>query len=265
MRVALISIDPSFGNCVGIYKALSLKHDVTCFFKQEDPKGFHTMLPWIKMMSGFNDANFDHYFVVSSDAYCRANTPPRKTTVVLTDSHFLKNHKTIDLSHTRVLCMADLVPYCKQYDKLFYHPFEWDEPYVKNKELTIAHSPYSKTKRVQKGTDFILSVVPDVDVIMGVSWVESIRRKSKAHIFIDQVERVGYPGGIGKSGIEAMAVGCMTLTSGVSIDGEIPAPPVIRVSRGNLREKLQDIEYSTEQQIWVEDYLNYKYQSTYLL
>jgi hypothetical protein len=267
MRVALISIDPSFGNCVGIYESLRLKHDVMCFFIQEDPKEFHTMMPCIFGMSHYKRFDFDHYFVVSSDAYVQAKTPPRKTTVVLTDSYFLKNHKTISLKHVRVLCMPDLTEYCRKYDKLFYHPFEWHEPVIKNEELTIAHSPYSRVKQIEKGTEFILSVVPDIDVITGLTWVESIRRKSRAHIFIEQVaERVnGYLGTLGKSGIEAMAVGCFTITSGYPVRGEIPMPPVMRVNRQNMARKLREIEYSDEQQRWVETYLNYEYQSTYLL
>ncbi len=269
MRVALISIDPSFGNCVGIYESLVLNHEVTCFFEQEDCKEFHYMIPWIEGMKRHREQHFDHYFVVSSDAYCQAKTPPRKTTVVLTDSYFLMNHKTIDLSHARVLCMPDLTFYCKRYDKLFYHPFEWYEPVVKNDELTIAHSPYSKLKCIEKGTDFILSVIPDIDIITGLTWVESIRRKSKAHIFIEQVaEREhDYKGTLGKSGVEAMAVGCVTVTSGIPVDGEIPIPPVVRVNRQNFADKIKNIQYSDDdtQRLWVETYLNYQFQSTYLL
>lgn len=268
MEIALISIDPSFGNCAGLYNALSIKHNVSCYFKQIDPKGFHELIPY---KLGFNMPEYDHYVVVSSDAYVRLNTPKNKTTVILTDSYFLKNHKTIDLKGVRVLCMPDLAQYC-DYDKLYYMPFQWDLPVVKHDVFTIAHSPYDETKMALKGTEIIESV-GDIDVIMGLSWMESIQRKSRAHMFIDQIsERESrYKGGIGKSGLEAMAVGCLTFTSGVPVEGEIPAPPVIWVDRYTLAHKLVKHisngfeKKAKEQKLWADTYLNYNFQSNYLL
>ncbi len=273
MRIAIISIDPSFGSCPGLYKALRIDNEVQCFFEQKDEKGFSDFLLYEIGINNHEKYQFDHYFVVGAGAFCKVSLPRSKTTVVLTDTYFLKNHKTIDLSGVRILCMPDLIQYCKRYDKLYYPPFEWDEDIIKNEELTIAHSPYSEAKRVQKGTAIIEEVVEDLDIIMGVSWVESIRRKSMAHVFIDQVaeREYGYIGTASKSGQEAMAVGCFTLTSGIPVEGEIPPAPAIWVDKYNLDDKLLYYlvhgydDQVKDQKEWADTYLNYEFQSGYLL
>lgn len=273
--IALISIDPSFGNCPGIYKALSKIDDVEAVFMQLDPKGFHEQIPH---KIGFEHIpRVDHYYIVSSDAFMRLNLPRHKTTVILTDSYYLLNHKAINshLEGCRVFAMADLAKYCR-YDKIYYPPFEYEGEVVKNETLTIAHSPYSMTKQKEKGTDIIVEACNGyaLDIIMDATWEESIERKSKAHIFIDQVSEreFGYNGVLAKSGIEAMAVGCLTMTSGDAISGKIPKPPIVSINKSNINTKINSYIYresrresvSRVQTEWVKEYLNYTFQSQYL-
>lgn len=266
--ISIISIDPSFGNCVGLYKALSLVDEVSTVFKQKDPKGFHKELPCVYGFDKIMES--DHYFVVGAGAYVRLKLPKRKTTVILTDSYYLNNHKNIDLSGVRILCMPGLAKYGR-YNKLYYMPFEYNEGIVKNNEFTIAHSPYSDIKKRQKGTEIITDVCNgyDLDIIADETWEDSIIRKSKAHIFIDQItEREnGYIGELSKSGIEGMAVGCYTITSGIPVDGVIPAPPVVWADRNTLRRAIEgyDSDIADSQKQWVDTYLNYEFQSKYLL
>lgn len=277
--IALISIDPSFGNCVGLYKALSLRDDVCAVFEQKDEKGFHEKIP---CTFGFkNIPPADKYVVVSSGAFLRAFTPKEKTSVILTDSYYLNHHKEFDylLKGYSVFCMADLSKYCKVDHKLYYPPFEYDGKIVKNKELTIAHSPYNKIKREQKGTERIEDAVKDMDlnldIIVDSSWDESILRKSKAHMFIDQIamREYGYIGGMAKSGLEAITVSCLTFTSGEPVDGDIPAPPVEWIDNRTIINRLKSyIDNDSridarvkEQSDWSKEYLSYEFQSKYLV
>jgi len=279
--IALISIDPSFGNCVGIYKALSLRDKVVAVFKQKDEKGFHRQIPYVL---GFeNIPKADHYFVVSADAYVKIKDRLSKdVTVILTDTYFLKHSKEIDLSGCRVFCMPDLVHLCECDYTIYYHPYEHSGEIKKSDKLTVAHSPYSRLKRITKGTIHIVDAIEDLskevdfyyDVICDASWSESIERKSKSHIFIDQLADVSnYDGTLAKSGIEAMAAECFTMTSGVGVTCDIPEPPFERIDYDNIYDKMlyflrnnEEREHrAREQKQWVDKYLNYKYQSEYLL
>jgi len=274
----LISIDPSFGNCVGLYKTLSLNDDVVAVFRQRDPKGFSDKIPCVY---GFdNIPNADRYYIVSSDAFTSTNTPKKKTTVILTDSYYLQYHKKINqiLDGYRVFCMPDLSKYCTVEHKLYYPSFEYGGKIEKNDSLTLAHSPYSREKCGQKGTQKIEDAIEGLDikldVITGMSWEKAIDRKSHAHMFVDQIaDRLfNYSGGLGKSGVEAMALKCLTFTSGGPIDGDIPAPPVEWIDKNTIAKRIKYyidndsrmIDKTQDQFDWYKEYLNYKFQASYL-
>jgi len=124
------------------------------------------------------------------------------------------------------------------------------------KEKTIAHSPGLKVDTNEKGTDVIRKVCKEVDfkldVIAGEKWENCIKRKAKAMIFIDQIigkERAkqmkidNYSGGIGKSGLEAMKLGCVVLTSGELIgDKTLPKAPIILTDETGLASELQKLK-----------------------
>ena len=283
--IALISKDASFGNCVGLYRALSRKDDVTAVFKEKDEKGFCRKIPY---QIGYHNIprNADEYIVVSGEAFIDTETViPKNSRVILTDSYYLNNYERVNttLNGHIVYCMADLQKYMDKESRVYYPPFEYNEEPVKNENLTITHSPYSDHKRVLKGTEHIedaledLSLVAefDVDIIEGKKWVEAIQRKSKAHLFVEQLadRGNGYNGTLAKSGIEAMAVGCMTFTSGYNYHNGIPMPPVEWIDFDTIYDKLlyyinntdKREERIVEQKQWVKEYLNYEFQSEYLL
>ena len=89
-------------------------------------------------------------------------------------------------------------------------PLEFSFPEEKN-EFIISHSP---TNRKAKGTDRILEVLVQlsseftfrIDLIEGVSYQESLRRKAQSSLFIDQIGELGY----GVSSLEALSLGVPT-------------------------------------------------------
>ena len=120
------------------------------------------------------------------------------------------------------------------------------------------------------------------DIISGATNIQCTKRKSKSHIFVDQISpenlytlQPPYLGGLGKSGLEAMTLGSVTLTSFRDISSEpfIPNPPVINVNKDNLYDKLEKLilnknernSISNSQKNWVKDYLNDKYVVNYIL
>ncbi len=119
------------------------------------------------------------------------------------------------------------------------------------KEVLISHSPFGPGKFKEKGTDEIIETVKeyDFDLITGVSWNKCLIRKAKSHIFIDQIDHYDrdkfkftdkdyvWPA-LGKSGIEAMHLGCLVITHGKGYDTDIPAPPVAWCN-GNFKEVLE--------------------------
>lgn len=294
--IALISTDPTFGNCVGIYKAISKNNEVKAFFRYKDRKGVYMHIP---CRTGFPKKykfrKYSRYIIVSSSMleYLNQNDPDLfikrrrgKITVILTDSHYRMYHERINpiLEGLKVFCMPDQSIFCNVPYKYFYHPYEHEGLIKKNKQLTISHSPFSSNKLSQKGTHDIMCAVHNIqndhdihfDLIMKNFWTTAIQRRSRSHIFIDKIlpdQPDGYDGGLGKSGVEAMAAGCLTLTSGKFTDAEIPAPPVITVTPDDFEEKLRYYiihdaerqEMAARQKEWVETYLNYEYQSKYLL
>ncbi len=283
--IALISKDPSFGNCVGLYHALSLKDDVQAVFKEKDEKGFYKEIPYY---IGYHKIprDADQYVIVSAEAFMDTRDIIEEAMVILTDSYYLKHYELVNenLNGHVVYCMPDLMKYTDRECRTYYPPYEYDGEIVKNDKLTIAHSPYSDHKKILKGTQHIHDAFEDIshdvdfeyDIIMNAKWDESIKRKAKAHIFIDQLtdRGNGYNGALAKSGIEAMATECMTFTSGDNKHNkQIPLPPVEWIDFDNICDKLlfyinndaKREERIIEQKQWVDEYLNYQFQSDYLL
>jgi len=290
----LIAHNPSYGNCIGIEKSLSLKGEVQSFFKRKDKKG---MFDKSKHKKGYHQAacfSSKKTYIVGSVAllslyskYATLFHGKTEVTVILTDTFYIQNKKQINkiIKNMTIFCMSDLSPFCKHPHKLFYHPMELPLPKKKNDRLTICHSPFSESKRNTKGTAVIEEVIEKIqlgwnvayDCIEGESWETSIKRKGKAHFFIDQVitkDEYGWAGGLGKSGIEAMLLKCLTFTSGEQhlSNDQIPECPVVWVTPETLEETLRyyiaDDEKRRdkieEQYIWAKTYLNYEFQSEYL-
>ena len=72
---------------------------------------------------------------------------------------------------------------------------------------------------------------------------------------------------LGKSGLEAMHLGCLTITYGKGYDTEIPAPPVAWCVKDSFREVLEyyiknekeRIELAAKQKEWALKYASYDF------
>jgi len=174
--------------------------------------------------------------------------------------------------------------------KLFIQPFDMSKVDVrKNDILTVAHSPFVAAKNREKGTHVIVDAMkdyPDVnfDLITGLPWEEAMRRKAAAHIFVDQVahydldkfkfndDNYEWPA-LGKSGIEAMHLGCLVITRGQPEARDIPSPPVAWCTTDNFRDVLRYYithhksreELAKKQQRWAYTYSTYDFAARHVL
>ena len=166
--------------------------------------------------------------------------------IFITGTEYIKNYKkwnkSLDhMNFNRRFCEAEMIKLNPEKNIFLPHPMEYDISIVKNSRITISHAPGLQERPKKKGTPIIISVINklkqkydfDYDHIVGVPFNECLKRKSKSHIFIDQINpKVG---GIGKNGYEALSLNCITLSS-VNGFNDIPKkirPPVINVNDEN--------------------------------
>jgi hypothetical protein len=153
-------------------------------------------------------------------------------------NNYLKNNPKI-----KILIMPDEISFLDS--SLTYKMYYQHIPHIKElqmkktKEISFSHSPGAKYKSDKKGTSYIQSQIPDIRILSGLSWENCIRQKSCTTIFIDQMVDdtiLNYKGGVGKSGLEAMLYGCLTITSGI-----IPFSicPVKCVEKERLKETVE--------------------------
>jgi hypothetical protein len=252
-KICIICINVAFGNAAALQNVL----DCDIVIEKQEPKGYGTHLT--KQPIGINNIpKADHYIFVGSGIMTRIDTYSLKgrKTVLITDSHYLREtdliNSIIEEQGIEVFCMADLWDFCKFPKKMYVHPFvAIDLPAKKHSVLTISHSPFSENKKILKGTAGIELALGSIDVnhnydcIVNSSWEDSLLRKSTSHLFIDQLcvnthlDERKYKGGIGKSGLEAMLLKCLTISSGHPFDSDIPKPPYVTANTvKELTEKL---------------------------
>lgn len=261
-NIALIAIDPSFGASANLVNALrQAGHSVLPIFKNRDPKEFwktveHPLYADGYLWSADIFKGIEHNIYVGSNAYKWYQTAKDiPTTVILTDTHYIENHKRLnaefEAAGVTVFAMPDLYPYREGKPTLpYYPPFSLEHiPIKKNKHFTICHSPGDKAASNKKGSIEIRKAVerfmkqyPETEYLelTGLSHEECLRQKAKAHVFIDQMVPEGsmphgYKGGIGKSGVEAMHLGCLVFTSGNRMQhSNMPTPPIMYLDVGIL-------------------------------
>jgi len=208
------------------------------------------------------------------------------TKIVLTTRHYIENYDAINRicndAKMTVYAMPDLFMYRGDLPtRPFYHPMLFGGTVEKNQIMTVCHSPSRWEKMFTKGTEVICKKVRKFPVkfelVLYKSWQESVAIKAKSHIFIDQIVRNddGYIGGLGKSGMEAMKLGCLTITSGTPYESEyLPSPPMVWCNSGlELKEALNKYIYDTparnklalEQKEWADKYLSAKFVGENLL
>lgn len=166
----------------------------------------------------------------------------------------------------------DLFPGSQQ----VFHTVEFPNLQInKNKIFTVTHSSRGNDK---KGSQIILegiqkaSKIVDFEFvdILNYSYDECINLKSKSHIFIDQIKQD--IGGIGKSGLEAISLDCITLCSVNKLNQNYqeskfyPKHPIIDIQSSEdvcneIVKLIQDKEYYNnilnQTKIW-KKYISYK-------
>lgn len=245
MKILLLAEDPSFGAAANLIHALRNEgHNVGSIFLRKDAKCFWKNIGAVyvepkkhgQKVGVYDEIGvYEHLIFVGSNAFESFTLQKRitPTTVILTDTHYLKNYKRLnaefDAAGVNVMAMPDLMPYREgRPTAIYYPPFNLcNRKQKKNKHFTICHSPGPKAESNAKGTLQIREQVqlflyknPNAEYIeiSGKTHAESIEIKSKAHVFIDQLvppgaKPNGYAGGLGKSGAEAMQLGCYTITN----------------------------------------------------
>jgi hypothetical protein len=294
--VVLIAPSADFGNVPGIYRALRTQVDrVLVVLRLRDKKQMWQMLPASDVVFGYKNIprGVSQYIVISGSGFYGVHEfllqyiKRKRVRVILTDSYYRENCVKLNklLKPYIVYCMPELMQFYDGEYRTFYPPFERNGINVrKNGKLTIAHSPFDTHKIEMKGTELIEQAIQNIrqnidveyDRITGVPWQECMKRKMRAHLFVDQVIEFndGYCGGLGKSGIEAMGLGCVTLSSGdFGIKDLIPPPPVVEITPdilyGVLLRLIQDVElrnkFGQDQSDWMRRYASYEFVGKHLL
>jgi len=190
-----------------------------------------------------------------------------KKVIFITGTDYIKNYKKWNKSLNKMgfkrrFCEAEMIKFNPKINMFLPHPMEYYIPIIKNEVITISHAPGIVERPEKKGTNIILSVINKLkekysfqyDHIVGVQLKECLNRKSKSHIFIDQVNpKVG---GIGKNGYEALSLNCITMAS-VNSFNDIPKkerPPVINVN--NETELFDSLSKFLSNKKIIEDQIN---------
>jgi hypothetical protein len=261
MQITITCVDSGGGHACGLALGLKKYGDVTAVWQNRNKHGLDYLVPDARF--GFHKIPTygDHLIIVSCITFDRLLTFDRLQLrdfrydhrhVIVTDGRFARNP---NLYNYLFRSWDVLTTGCKRHFrepypvKTYYQPFDL-EHISRDKETLIGHSPFGPIKQREKGTEEIIEATKDYDfdLITGVSWDECLERKAKCHIFVDQIDHYDrdkfqfknkdyvWPA-LGKSGIEAMHLGCLVITHGKSYDTEIPAPPVAWCN-GNFKEVL---------------------------
>lgn len=158
--------------------------------------------------------------------------------------------------------MPDIEHYCFVNYKPIYQYMEINKNLLlpKPKKLLITHSPRSNHKIKTKGTNEIERFISklkkkhdfDFKLITGLEMDNALKEKSKSHIHIDQlvfknknIEKhwgeIKYHGALGKSGLEAMMLGCCVIT-GAPEPKTMPhfeSPPIVWTSFDDFYKDLE--------------------------
>jgi len=283
-KVCVISIDPTFGNAASLVNALKEKTSVTAIFQKKD---FKKMWTFCDAEYGYeNIPKAKHYIVVGSGALQRVvNRIEGRVTVIITDTRYRsatqKIDQIIEKLNAKVFCMPDLWHLCKFEKRAFYHPFEIGTVKIRKRgQIILCHSPFSDIKSKAKGTVEITKVFEEMKqkynvsyrIIKGVRWNECLKIKSRCHIFVDQYIHGEYIGGVGKSGLEAMLLKCLTISSGKPVETDIPSPPVVWCNEKldeTVEKYILDAEARNniiaEQYMWAKKYTSFDFVASRLM
>ena len=222
------------------------------FYYQQKPKLCLDLLKKSKRIIIFGTISLDNIKVPSFK--------DKEIILIISDSRFFKKKEGINKfllnnSYIKILIMPDKLPFLDkriEYKPYFQHlsipPFEKLDKF---EDLTFSHSPGAKYSSDLKGSKFIKKTLSDQNLIIihNKKWQECVEIKKKTHIFIDQMimnsnaeRKFGFKGGVGKSGLEAMLVKNVLITSSPPLITEpfFENPPSININPNKLRETVED-------------------------
>jgi len=194
-----------------------------------------------------------------------------------------------------VYAMPDLFQYCTCEKYPIYQTMTLPKMDTTKTEgpVTILHSPGKKAQH--KGTREIMAVVNllkqthdiKLKILTKETWFGCLREKAGAHIFIDQLVyknrfvkqsrfggKIPYLGALGKSGLEAMLLGCCTVTGSPVPDVRpyYAIPPVIFTDVERVYNDLEMLitnpetrqQYAEKQREWAEYYLSPAFMASHI-
>ncbi len=296
-RITLVSTDAGPGHNCGLALGLQKYGTVSVVWENKSPHKIDIDVPNVHY--GYNriPSRGDDIIIVGCLAYDRifgnvhrkakVRGGFRRIHIIITDGRFARDPDR----YNKLFRNYDVLAHgckrhfrCKLRTKTFYQPFDLSH-IDQTKEVLISHSPFGPGKFKEKGTGEIIETVKeyDFDLITGVSWNKCLIRKAKSHIFIDQIDHYDrdkfkftdkdyvWPA-LGKSGIEAMHLGCLVITHGKGYDTDIPAPPVAWCN-GNFKEVLEyyikneneRIKLAAEGKEWALKYASYDFAAQQVL
>lgn len=303
-KSSVVCVDAGGGHNCGLAIGLKKYRDVTTIWLNRNKHGLDSLVPDARYGWKHIPPVGDELIIVSCITYDKLKEYYRerhkhirtlfsgydRTVIIVTDGRFARNpnYYNKEFIGLDVYCNP-----CKIYwrgnlpVKEYYQPFDLENiDRTKNNVLTVAHSPFVKAKYREKGTNLITAAVHSLglhyDLICNVSWAEALRRKAKAHIFIDQVDHYDFakfnaPGyvwnALGKSGLEAMHLECLTITRGKHKVGQIPTPPIVWCDKHNLTDILkyyitrpaERSDIARAQRAWALEYSTYDFAAKNIL
>lgn len=250
MKICLISNDATYGNCAALAEGLREFAEVDVMFFQKCPKGMDQQTA--HRISRTPPTGYDHYIIVA--AITLMNLPrwvlSQRCTIILTDTTYLKHHAPINsmIKGHNVWAMPDLAHLART-DNIYYQPFILPDVETTKTKL-ICHSPYHVTKLKQKGSDVIIDTCRELGlpltVIIGQSWEDTVKEKARHMFCIDQIYQ-----GLGKSGLEAMLLKCITISG---IRPLSPHPPIVWTSKETLKRDIEALMEADTEAVQSEQY-----------
>jgi len=253
MKIAVLAYLATYCNAPAVAAALAARgHEVTLCLRQRDVYGFSCAFEPTLLGAGVEAAQRDAVRRADRLVLCglpalTMQLPPltRETkpgAILLGDSHLLRDpaaaNAALAASGLAVLAMPDKLPYLTVPARWFFPPTAI--PSVETRRnpkgergVVVGHSPGKASRRAWKGTDQIVAVLGRVseghdirvEILRDATHEQCLVRKATYDIFIDQLCPATsvpggpeYRGGLGKSGLEALAAGATVVTSGRAED-----------------------------------------------
>lgn len=220
-------------------------------------------LDFIDPVSTFGTDKFptkgDTLIIVTITAYyaIRKSIPNfNRVILIATDGFYMTDWKKLnpEFKNFELFATNCKMQYSEGLARVYYQPFDLAKFHqLKHAKLTVCHSPFVGEKFKEKGSDSIMAAIRRLrvnsDFIIMRPWVEAMIRKARCQIFVDQISSEPgfwkipptWKGGVGKSGLEAMNLRCLTLSRGNFVDYDIPKPPIIECDRRNFQTVLSQV------------------------